>query len=61
MEPIDEYDIMYEEVDCDIISPPPSPRSDESSEENLPSNLLTGKDFEKLTKKARKLGAKSLD
>ena len=61
MEPIDEYDIMYKEVDCDIISPPRSPRCDEPSEENLPSNVLTGKDFQNLTKKARKLGVKSLD
>ena len=33
----------------------------EEKQETQPCNVLTGKDFEKLTKKAKKLGAESLD
>lgn len=33
----------------------------EEKQETQPCNFLTGKDFEKLTKKAKKLGAESLD
>ena len=33
----------------------------EEQQEIQPCNVLTGKDFEKLTKKAKKLGAESLD